>query len=442
MKFDFNLSSLSDIRIENNIIIEYEIIDGKMRKRKKEKEGTMLRKYVNGKWKCKSIESVDYEKINSILRQEVGSSNKEEFIQIGNIYEVNKDIIINICKEPSDRYIRALLYSFFHVNEIYLSKSSNYNIQFVEQIIEKEYYSSWKSEVIQRTIRFGIIIDIEFKLKDDIFFDEFNVCVEDYKQLEKELNNSLLFIKKFYQYSIEADELSSGEYDILLHPRVSGIFTHECIGHLAEADMNDEYIKKLFKENYLINTNLRINVVDSGKVGVSGGLIYDDEGILKKDTYIVKESRLNQELTTLSDAINRKYAYSTGNARAINFSSEPIPRMTTTYLEPGICKKENMIRKIKKGIYIKTIKQCNGHFYYTIIPNVAYEIKDGKIFRPVVVPTISGRSIKLFSNIIEMSNEMEVYDFIKIGCGKKNQNNLPISFGGPYVLIKDIPLGY
>lgn len=442
MEFDFNLSGVSDIRIETDVIKEYELIDGKMQKKEKEKKGAMLRRYVDGKWICESIDSDDYEIINSILKQKVGSNGQEEFRQSGNIYETNNDIIIKIAEKPSDRDIQEILRSFFEVNESYISKSSNYDIRFIEQIVEKEYHSSWKSEVIQKTIHFGIIIDIEFKIRDNTFFDEFNVCVENYKLLKKELDNSYRFIKQLYQYSLEADELSSGEYDILLHPRVSGIFTHECIGHLAEADMNEEYIRKLFKENYMINTRLSINVVDSGKVGVSGRLAYDDEGILKKDTYIVKDSRLNQELTTLSEAIDMKCMCSTGNARAVDYSHEPIPRMTTTYIESGNCKKEDMFRQIKNGIYIKTVKQCSGHFYYSIIPNVAYEIKDGKILRPVIAPKISGRSIKLFSNIVALSNEIEIYDFIKIGCGKKNQNNLPVSFGGPYVLIKEMPLGY
>ena len=99
----------------------------------------------------------------------------------------------------------------------------------------------------------------------------------------------------------------------------------------------------------------------------------------------------------------------------LDYSHEPIPRMTTTYIESGNCKKEDMFRQIKNGIYIKTVKQCSGHFYYSIIPNVAYEIKDGKILRPVIAPKISGRSIKLFSNIVALSNEIEIYDFIKIG---------------------------
>ena len=37
MEFDFNLSGVSDIRIETDVIKEYELIDGKMQKRKKKK---------------------------------------------------------------------------------------------------------------------------------------------------------------------------------------------------------------------------------------------------------------------------------------------------------------------------------------------------------------------------------------------------------------------
>ena len=38
MEFDFNLSGVSDIRIETDVIKEYELIDGKMQKKEKEKK--------------------------------------------------------------------------------------------------------------------------------------------------------------------------------------------------------------------------------------------------------------------------------------------------------------------------------------------------------------------------------------------------------------------
>ena len=56
---------------------------------------------------------------------------------------------------------------------------------------------------------------------------------------------------------------------------------------------------------------------------------------------------------------------------------------------------------------------------------MAYEIKNGEIIRPVIVPTICGRSLSFLNRITAISDETKIYDSIKNGCGKSGQNNLP-----------------
>jgi len=147
-------------------------------------------------------------------------------------------------------------------------------------------------------------------------------------------------------------------------------------------------------------------------------------------------------LTTIMEAHTLKYNNSTGNARAVDYLSKPIPRMTTTYMKAGTYNVNELYEGVKTGIYIKTVKRCNGHFYYSVTPNMAYEIKNGEIIRPVIVPTICGRSLSFLNRITAISDETKIYDSIKNGCGKSGQNNLPVSFGGPHILVNNIPIGY
>ena len=442
MKFDFESGSISDVRFQNNIIREYTLENKKLKKNINQKKGIMVRKFVDGLWIYKSIPEFNSFEVNRLLRQQTKNSTIRDYASIVDMCEVNRDIIKFNFAKPSEQDIKELLFEFYEYNEEYLKKCSDFLIKYVEQAEYKEYYSSWGTSIKQEYNHFGIIIDIEIGIDNNLFFDEFNICFNDFKQLKEEVKASNLFIKQFLQYSKNAVDIRTGEYDLILHPKVSGIFVHECSGHFAEADFNDENIKELFKKKLKINNFINIDIVDSGNRGISGALLYDDEGIKKKDVYIVKDSRLNEELTTIMEAHTLKYNNSTGNARAVDYLSKPIPRMTTTYMKAGTYNVNELYEGVKTGIYIKTVKRCNGHFYYSVTPNMAYEIKNGEIIRPVIVPTICGRSLSFLNRITAISDETKIYDSIKNGCGKSGQNNLPVSFGGPHILVNNIPIGY
>ena len=75
---------------------------------------------------------------------------------------------------------------------------------------------------------------------------------------------------------------------------------------------------------------------------------------------------------------------------------------------------------------------------FTIAPSVAYEIQEGGLGRPVQISVISGSVFETLGLIDGLSREVEFLSFVTGGCGKMEQNPLPVGFGGPYVRVSEM----
>ena len=125
----------------------------------------------------------------------------------------------------------------------------------------------------------------------------------------------------------------------------------------------------------------------------------------------------------------------TGNARAIDCTFEPIVRMTTTYIEGGDQDFDQLIAPIKKGYFIKTIRHGSGMSTFTIAPMLAYEIENGRLGKPTQISVITGSVFETLGLIDGLSDKLTLLSFVTGGCGKMEQQGLPVGFGGPYVRV-------
>ena len=124
----------------------------------------------------------------------------------------------------------------------------------------------------------------------------------------------------------------------------------------------------------------------------------------------------------------------TGNARAYQFSDEPLIRMRNTAIMPGTDKLDDMIASIDNGYYL--IKPGNGQadstseFMFAV--TLGYEIKSGKLGRAIRDTTISGVAFDMLKTVTMVSPDMK---WISSGmCGKKQP--IPVGMGGPAVKCK------
>jgi len=118
-----------------------------------------------------------------------------------------------------------------------------------------------------------------------------------------------------------------------------------------------------------------------------------------------------------------------GNARAFQFSDEPIIRMRNTAIHPGTSGLEEMIASVEDGYYFTDTNNgqadTNGEFMFGV--TMGYEIKNGKLGRALLDTTISGIAFDMLKTVDMVSDSIT---WCSSGmCGKKQP--MPVGMGGP-----------
>ncbi len=239
---------------------------------------------------------------------------------------------------------------------------------------------------------------------------------------------------------LDAKDVKSGIYPVVCGPSQTGLFVHEAFGHLSEADKvyKNDSLRDIMKLGRVFGPKI-LNITDSGlDTGQRGSLVYDDEGVKTRKTYLVREGVLVGRLHSRQTAgiMNES---PTGNARAISYIYPPIVRMRNTSIEAGESSFEDIISTIKLGIYAKRSKggQTGGEMF-TFSPAETYYIRDGKVAEPVRNVTFTGNLFKTLQNIEMIGND---YQISSGNCGKGEQFPLPVSFSGPHIKINSVTVG-
>ncbi|MCX8122642.1 MAG: TldD/PmbA family protein [Spirochaetes bacterium] len=240
---------------------------------------------------------------------------------------------------------------------------------------------------------------------------------------------------------VAAPQVKSGVYNVIVDPKLAGVFIHEAFGHLSEADFI--YENPRMKEIMVIGKRFGpeiLNVVDDGTLPYAGYIPCDDEGILPAKTYVIKNGILHSRLHSRETAVIMGEQV-TGNARAISTSAIPIVRMTNTYIENGNSTVDELFEKLWNGIYV--VGALGGQTnleMFTFTPAYAYEIKKGKKTKKLRDCMLTGNVFVTLANIEAIANDCTLFGGLG-GCGKQGQSPLPVSSGGPHVLIKNVLIG-
>ena len=228
----------------------------------------------------------------------------------------------------------------------------------------------------------------------------------------------------------------AGYKDVILDADLAGILAHEAIGHTTEADlvMGGSIAGDYIGQNVaspLITLIDYANTYDGKTCPVP--VYVDDEGTQSKDVEIIKDGILKTFMHNKDSARHFK-AQPTGNARAYEFSDEPLIRMRNTAFVPGTSTLEEMISSIDDGYYL--VKTGNGQadstseFMFAI--TMGYEIKNGKLGQAIKDTTISGIAFDVLKTVDMVSSDMS---WSSAGmCGKKQI--IPVGMGGPAIKCK------
>lgn len=241
---------------------------------------------------------------------------------------------------------------------------------------------------------------------------------------------------------LDAEPVPGGTYDIIVDPKLCGVFIHEAFGHMSEADF--VYENPRMKDVMVLGRDFGpeiLNVYDDGTVnGIAGYIPFDDEGISPQKTSLIKNGLLSGRLHSRETA-GKMNEDVTGNGRAISVMRQPIVRMTNTYIENGDSSRDDIFSSMDDGIYcVDVIGGQTNLEMFTFTAAYGYEVrngKPGKMYRDIV---LSGNVFNTLKNISMIGNDREMFGGLG-GCGKGGQSPLPVSFGGPHMKIKDILIG-
>ena len=239
----------------------------------------------------------------------------------------------------------------------------------------------------------------------------------------------------------EASRPPCGEMPVVMGAGGSGILLHEAIGHSFEADFNRKGTSIFSDRMGKLICNPDINIVDDGTLPFFRGSVnVDDEGVPGQKTYMVRNGVLNSYLHDRISA--RHYGVApTGNGRRESFRYMPIPRMRSTYMENGPATEEDLIRSVKKGIYVDNF--ANGQVQigagdFTFYVKSGYMIEDGHLTRPIKDTNIIGNGPEALAAITGVAGNLIVDDSTWT-CGKGQY--CPVSCGMPSVLVSKLNVG-
>ena len=131
----------------------------------------------------------------------------------------------------------------------------------------------------------------------------------------------------------------------------------------------------------------------------------------------------------------------TGNARALSYDSEPIVRMTNTYIDKGNSTFQDMISDIELGIY--AVDSLGGQTeleMFTFSAGYAYMIRNGKVAELVRDVVLTGNVFETLENISMIGDKVE-WPRSGGGCGKGDQSPLTVGIGSPHIRIRNVIIG-
>jgi TldD protein len=233
---------------------------------------------------------------------------------------------------------------------------------------------------------------------------------------------------------LEANHVSGERTTVILDPGMVGLLSHEAIGHTVEADFVLSGSIVHDKLGTKVASDL-VTMVDSGMSEIAsnagGTIIVDDEGVAARRTPIIDKGILKSFLHNRESALIFG-AESTGNARAFQYSDDPLIRMRNTYIEPGNNKLDEMIEETNHGYLIKGARNgqadANGEFMFGA--EEAYLIEKGEIRQLLKGASISGNAFEVLQSVDMVGDEFQ-YDIGTGYCGKYQPAK--VDGGGPYI---------
>ncbi|WP_346868616.1 TldD/PmbA family protein [Clostridium sp. UBA5119] len=447
-KYSDLLKGYTELRHQENSSIVIGMMNGNLIQNvRASSSGISARAYVNGSWGFASNSNINDENIRQVLniaRQNGEFLNSKSVSKNRELVTTNYSIEKSFATKKVRLSQKQLIEFTKEIDNYIIKKYSNLisrSIRISELNMEKSLITSSGAELYSFLPRANIMIDL-------VINDGNGVPVELYEmigglgQFEDNFTNPQNLyerIDKIYERlraKAEGVYANAGLKECILATDLAGILAHEAVGHTTEADfvlsgsIAGEYMDKEVASSL-------ITLVDYANTAFGNTcpvpIYIDDEGTKAEDVTIIENGILKRYMHNKESA-NMFNAAPTGNARAYEFSDEPIIRMRNTCILPGKDKLEDMISSVEDGYYLMNPSngQADATSEFMFGVSMGYEIKNGKLSKAIRDTTISGVAFDMLKTVTMVSDDLT---WLNGGmCGKKQP--ITVGMGGPAMKCK------
>jgi TldD protein len=242
--------------------------------------------------------------------------------------------------------------------------------------------------------------------------------------------------------NLESVAAPAGEMQVVLGPGWPGVLLHEAVGHGLEGDFNRKGTSAFSRRIGERVAAPGVTVIDDGAINQRrGSLTIDDEGTPTRRTTLIENGILKGYL---QDRLNARLMgmEPTGNGRRESFAHAPMPRMTNTFMLGGTDDPDELVSRVKDGIYAKSfgggqVDITSGKFVFGCTE--AYRIRGGKIAEPIKGATLIGDGPTVLTRVKGIGNDLALDEGVGV-CGKGGQS-VPAGVGQPTLLIDGLTVG-
>ena len=240
--------------------------------------------------------------------------------------------------------------------------------------------------------------------------------------------------------SLGARAPKGGRRTVVIDHELAGVFAHEAVGHASEADLVSAG-ESCFRGK--MGTRLGIEGLhirdDSTVPGGFGSFPFDDNGVRGQSRPILQDGVLVGYLADREHAAELGVAPN-GSARAQDFHSRPLVRMSNTLIAAGDRGDDEVFAGIKDGVYCLgsrggQVDTARGTFLFNA--QEAYAIRDGQVAEPLRDVSLTGDILGTLRNISALGKDARMGD--PGYCGKGQW--VPVCDGGPLVRIESCLVG-
>ncbi|KXT29435.1 modulator of DNA gyrase family protein [Candidatus Phytoplasma oryzae] len=381
-------------------------------------ENKKINEHIQNKSTSITLKGLYQQKKSSIYLEKIDDNMLEEILNT-----LKNQIEISFSEYKDDIFSGSFEYPSIKKNNFDFSKikiEKKYNLLFkLEKKISKSpFYKQNENITYSETFYNKKIINskgLNLEQKEN-FAEIYVFCLFEKNNKIEEISEYFL-VKEFQHFDIEkyaqkiikkgekkldAQFLKSGIYDIIFSNKTFAKLLQKFSGIFNGMNVYHNLTKLKDKINQKIASS-KVTIIDN-PLSSSSFFQYkfDDEGIAGKKKIIVQKGILKQFIHNLRTA-NIFNVKSTGNCFNNNIS------MSNCYLEKGQETLNEIIIKIKKGIFIDEliglhagINDITGDFS---IQAKGFKIEKGKITYPVKMIIISGNFFNILQNLKNIAND-------------------------------------